>query len=149
MSDYYGTEHTKAFALGTPPALPENVEPTDMGGRLRYCRDTYAFTGAETNGDKIYVGGGELPKGARIVYSHVYSDDYGGTATLEYGFEPNEGADVVLAAALDGSGQILNYSALGAFPSDALPDTGRVYLKPSGAIVNAVNVVVAFFYVSD
>ena len=67
MAVFYGTQATLTKASQTSPIV--NSEPNDFAGRVRVFWETYTVVSASAvdENDTIQMGGGLIPKGARII----------------------------------------------------------------------------------
>ena len=76
----YGVEHTNTFQ--SAGAARQNSAAAVAGGRVRAVVDTYVSAGDEGVGSTIWMGGIQIPAGAKLVGWTIDHEDFGGTATM-------------------------------------------------------------------
>lgn len=154
MADFFGTQATLTTASQTSPIV--NSEPNDLQGRQRIFFDTYVIPAASppAAADTIFMGGGTLPKGARItdVWIAANVDISDGTCLLGVEVVTDAGTTILLnafdadaAAAFTRLG-VADIATLGF----VLDSEGTVQLNPSGDVNTAAGIItLCITYVID
>ncbi len=154
MATFFGTNATLTTASETSPVVL--VDPNDLQGRVRVFFDTYVVPASSppAAADLILMGGGLLPKDARIidVWIGASEDLSDGTALLGVEVVTTAGTTILLnafdadAAAAFTRLTVADIATVG-FKLDS---DGQVQLNPSGDINTAAAVITLMItYVID
>ncbi len=100
MATFYGTKATDVF--NTNP--PVKASPASHGGRVRVLNDEITYA-SQASGSTLVMGGGYIPKGARVLYGTLTTTVSTGSATVSVGI----------------SGSTAKYKALAAYTTADVP----------------------------
>lgn len=141
MADFFGTTATLVTASETSPIV--NAKPIDLAGRERVLFDTFVIPSSSppAAADTIFMGGGKLPKGARItdVWIGASADISDGTCLIGVEVVTDAGTTILLnafdadAAAAFTRLTVADIATVG-FELDS---DGQVQLNPSGDVNTA------------
>ena len=91
----YGANYTKAF-LTTPPTM---IEQGETGGKVKCITDTYTLLASMGIGDLVVMGGGKLPKGAKVVDAYIKAPSMSTDGIFSLGYNASPEATPLEAAA--------------------------------------------------
>lgn len=159
MALFYGTQATLTTASQTSPIV--NSEPNDFAGRVRIFFETYTIVAASAvdEDDLVIMGGGRLPKGARIIDGWINADadisdetaligvetldSLGNTTVIISAFDADAGA---VFRRIDATEGIAAAGLLG----PVMAADARVQLHPTGELnTDAAVITLMLLYVID
>ena len=154
MTDFFGTQATLTTPSQTSPI--QNAEPNDLQGRVRIFFDTYVIPAASppAAADTIFMGGGTLPKGARVIDGWIgaSADISDGTCLIGVEVVTDAGTTILInafdadAAAAFTRVTVADIATVGF----VLDSEGTVQLNPTGDVNTAAAVItVCLLYVID
>ena len=155
MTDFFGTQATLTTPSQTSPIV--NAEPNDLHGRVRVFFDTYVIPASSppAAADTIFMGGGKIPKGARIIDGWIAAsaDISDGTCLIGVETLSDDDTTTIIINAFDADAAaaftrvtVADVATLGT----VMDADARVQLNPTGDVNTAAAVItVCLLYVID